>query len=39
MNLASGLEYPFASDLYASKTWQSVLNNNLDVLGKKPIAE
>lgn len=24
-NIASGLEYPFASDLYASPTWQGVL--------------
>ena len=39
MNLASGLEYPFASDLYASKTWQSVLNNDLKTLGNKPVEE
>ncbi|PHN02122.1 sulfatase family protein [Flavilitoribacter nigricans] len=39
MNLASGLEYPFASDLYASKTWQSLLERNMDKLGEKPIAE
>ena len=39
MNLANGLEYPFASDLYASKTWQSVLSNKLGVLGAKPIDE
>ncbi len=39
MNLASGLEYPFASDLYASKTWQSLLKGNFDKLGDKPIAE
>ena len=39
MNLASGLEYPFASDLHASKTWQSVLNNNLSSLGQKPVDE
>lgn len=39
MNLADGLDYPFASDLFASKTWQSVLNKGLDKLGEKPIAE
>lgn len=39
MNLASGLEYPFASDLYASKTWQSLLHRNIDQLGEKPISE
>ncbi len=37
MNLAHGLEYPFASDLYASKTWQSLLAGNFDKLGDKPI--
>ncbi len=39
LNLASGLEYPFASDLYASKTWQSVLSNKLSSLGSKPVKE
>lgn len=29
----------FASDLYASKTWQSVLTNNLKTLGDKPVDE
>ena len=37
MNLASGLEYPFASDLYESKTWQSLLEQQIDHLGEKPI--
>jgi N-sulfoglucosamine sulfohydrolase len=27
-NIAHGLEYPFASDLYASPTWQGVLKRN-----------
>ncbi|MEO0339624.1 MAG: sulfatase [Bacteroidota bacterium] len=37
MNLASGLEYPFASDLFESKTWQSLLEQQIDRLGEKPI--
>ncbi len=37
MNLAHGLEYPFASDLYASKTWQSVLDEQLANLGNKSV--
>ena len=39
VNFAHGLEYPFASDLFASKTWQSVLNNKLTTLGDKPVNE
>ena len=39
VNFASGLEYPFASDLFESKTWQSVLSNNLTTLGEKPVRE
>ncbi len=39
MNLASGLQYPFASDLQASKTWQSLIDSNASTLGKKPIEE
>lgn len=39
MNLANGLDYPFASDLYASKTWQSLIKGKFDKLGEKPIAE
>ena len=37
MNLAHGLEYPFASDLYASKTWQSLINRNLKKLGEQDV--
>ncbi|TXF83899.1 sulfatase [Neolewinella aurantiaca] len=37
VNFASGLPYPFASDLYESKTWQSVLSRNLTKLGTKEI--
>ena len=39
MNIAHGLEYPFASDLYASKTWKSLMNGGYDKLGNKPIKE
>lgn len=39
VNLAHGLDYPFASDLYDSKTWQGILENDLQTLGQKPIAE
>ncbi len=39
MNLANGLEYPFASDLFESKTWQSLLEQKVERLGKKPIQE
>jgi N-sulfoglucosamine sulfohydrolase len=37
VNFASGLPYPFASDLYESKTWQSVLRRGLTKLGTKEI--
>ncbi len=36
-NMASGLEYPFASDLWESKTWQSVVHGNLKKLGAKDV--
>lgn len=39
VNLAHGLDYPFASDLYYSKTWQGILENDLKLLGQKPIKE
>ncbi|MEM9719840.1 MAG: sulfatase [Bacteroidota bacterium] len=39
MNIAHGLDYPFASDLQRSKTWQSVLENKLSTLGNKPLDE
>lgn len=37
VNFADGLQYPFASDLYESKTWQSVLSRGLTKLGTKTI--
>ncbi|MEZ4777326.1 MAG: sulfatase [Bacteroidia bacterium] len=38
MNLASGLEYPFSTDLYESKTWQSIKSRNLSKIGGKDIS-
>jgi N-sulfoglucosamine sulfohydrolase len=34
-NLASGLEYPHASDLWESPTWQAVLKQDLQQLGQR----
>jgi len=36
-NIAHGLEYPFASDLHASATWQAVLKRKLPVYGKRRV--
>lgn len=36
-NIAYGLEYPFASDLFASATWQSVLTSGSDTYAKRKI--
>lgn len=38
-NIASGLEYPFASDLWASATWQSVINdeNSIKMYGPRTV--
>jgi len=33
LNLAHGLEFPFASDLLASRTWQAVLDGKVQKLG------
>jgi N-sulfoglucosamine sulfohydrolase len=35
LNLASGLEYPSASDLWGSPTWQAVLSQDLKMLGQR----
>lgn len=37
LNLAHPLPYPFASDLYASLTWQGVLKRGLDRYGKRTV--
>lgn len=36
-NLAAPLEFPFASDLFGSPTWQATLANKLARYGKRPI--
>ncbi len=38
-NIAHELEYPFASDLYASKTWQAVLERGIVQYGKRAVAD
>ena len=37
VNLAHKLDYPFASDLYASPTWQGVLKRGDKMMGKKSV--
>jgi N-sulfoglucosamine sulfohydrolase len=39
VNLAHPLEYPFASDLYGSPTWQGVLKRGDKALGQRPLAD
>jgi N-sulfoglucosamine sulfohydrolase len=36
-NIAHGLEYPFASDLWASETWQGVLTRGLKTYGRRAV--
>ena len=36
-NIAHQLPYPFASDLYASPTWQSVLKSDRKLYGKRSV--
>jgi N-sulfoglucosamine sulfohydrolase len=38
VNLANELEYPFASDLWASPTWQGILTRGEKMMGKKTVA-
>lgn len=37
LNLAHPLSFPFASDLYASDTWQAVLREGLDSYGSRSV--
>lgn len=37
LNLAHPLSFPFASDLYASDTWQAVLREGLDMYGSRSV--
>jgi len=36
-NIAHGLEYPFASDLYASATWQDIVDRGATTYGKRSV--
>jgi N-sulfoglucosamine sulfohydrolase len=36
-NIAYGLDYPFASDLWASKTWQAVRERELQTYGRRSV--
>jgi N-sulfoglucosamine sulfohydrolase len=38
LNLAHGLEYPFASDLWGSDMWQGVLKRRDPLMGKREVA-
>ncbi len=38
-NIASGLQYPNASDLWESSTWQSVAQNENNMFGKRTIRD
>ena len=38
-NIASGLEYPFASDLWASSTWQSIHRAQQPLFGKRKVKD
>ena len=37
LNLAHGLDFPFASDLYGSKTWQGVLQRGDKMTGQRTV--
>ncbi len=39
LNLAHRLPFPFASDLYASDTWQAVLREGLDMYGSRSVED
>ena len=38
-NIAHGLPYPFATDLWASETWQATLSRALTHYGKRPVKD
>ncbi|MGB0369983.1 MAG: sulfatase family protein [Opitutales bacterium] len=38
-NIAHGLPYPFASDLWAASSWQSLLKRNQDQLGLRSVED
>ncbi len=39
LNLAHKLDYPFASDLWGSKTWQGILKRGDDMLGQRRVKD
>ena len=39
LNIAHPLPYPFASDLYASATWQAILTNGDSLYGNRRVAD
>lgn len=39
LNLAHGLDYPFASDLYAARTWQALLKSGGKTMGKRTVEQ
>lgn len=38
-NVAYGLEYPFASDLWAASTWQSIYRNKIEDFGQRKVKD
>lgn len=38
-NVAWRLEYPFASDLWAASTWQSIYRNKIEYFGKRTVQD
>ena len=38
-NIASGLSYPHASDLWESATWQYLIDSGEDIYGKRPVKD
>lgn len=38
-NIAYGLSYPFASDLWAASTWQSIYRNHLEYFGNRKVKD
>ncbi|MCS6851203.1 MAG: sulfatase [Gemmataceae bacterium] len=39
LNLAHPLPFPFASDLYASRTWQGIVQRGDKMLGRRPVQD
>jgi N-sulfoglucosamine sulfohydrolase len=39
VNLAHKLDYPFASDLHESATWQSILKSGEKMMGQRPVSQ